>query len=140
MELHQLSDLKNGQHNKRGPYRSVAKGMLPKRRTEEAVQKLAEKNAKKGRELEIANKALKRKEKEIKELEYLLELANRRVAFLSDQEGDLLDARDKALDTTEALQTKTEILEKELKVYQVCFKAAANEALVTIKKKPLWPL
>ncbi len=39
----QVSDELNKEPNTRGPYNSVAKGMLPKRGTQEAVQKLVDK-------------------------------------------------------------------------------------------------
>lgn len=138
MELHQVPSAGGSkQFCKRGPYRSVAKGMLPKRRTEEAVQKLAEKSAKRGHELEVAKKAMKRLEQEIKTLEGLLDFANKRVVCLVDEVEGLGDECDQLQNREQDLQTQVDLLQSELSIYQRCFSGSVAAPLPTIKKKPL---
>ena len=138
MKQHQVSHTEGReQFSKRGPYRSVAKGMLPKRRTEEAVQKLAEKSAKRGHELEVAKKTIKRQEQEIKTLEELLGFANKRVSCLIGEIETLGDECDHLHNQEHALQTKMDLLQDELSIYHRCFNSAAISPSATIKKKPL---
>lgn len=118
MESQKLAQQANSPSPGRGPYRTPASGVPPKRRSAESLQKLVEKSARRGRELEIAAKSLKRRDHKIKELEQLLELANKRVLCLIGQEEDLANQYQEALDREKTLRSEADFLEKKLELFE----------------------
>jgi hypothetical protein len=57
---------------KRGPYRTIASGKLPKKRSQKAIENLAKKSAARGKKLEYMTQTLKRRDNQIIELKKAL--------------------------------------------------------------------
>ena len=99
--------------SKRGPYRTAASGLLPKRRSEQSIENLARKSAERGKELEYKIQTLKRRDARISELEKILDAANHMSESKSEEANLLIQQLQETRAQIENLTADLQFLRKE---------------------------
>ena len=121
----------------RGPYRMTAGGDLPKRHSEEAIQRLSRKASERGQKLEYMTQTLKRRDARIVELETLLSTASQIANNNSDEEDLLLKELEEANARVERLTNDLQFIQKENEYLRVTVENN-HLAIPVSKKKARW--